>query len=77
MSASEKKAAAKSKPTSKPISTADSKSEPKSAPQPADAKSDTAEPSAHEPSGYTIGEGQKSVTKKYRQGWDAIFGKNR
>ena len=27
------------------------------------------------PADYSIGEGQKQVTKKYRQGWDAIFTK--
>jgi hypothetical protein len=45
------------------------KAEPK-AEAPAEAKTDT-------PKSYSRGEGQKAVTKEYKDNWNAIFGKKK
>ena len=37
-------------------------------------KAESGEKDANSPSGYTRGEGQKPVSKAYRDNWNAIFG---
>ena len=75
MSESKNKSASKSKPKETPKAEPKSKTVKKA--KSAEAKSDASKPLEHGPPGYSIGEGQKTVTKKYRRGWDAIFGTKR
>lgn len=76
MSVNEKKSPSKTKPGAVPEAKTESKD--KSTPkQPTEGKSGAKEPPDKGPAGYSIGERQKAVTKKYRQGWEAIFGKKR
>lgn len=70
-SKSDSESESKSKPEG-PKSTLDVVAEAK-AKKSSDAAGDST--SGDTPADYSIGEGQKQVTKKYRQGWDAIFTK--
>ncbi len=49
---------------------AEPKDKPAAVDIPAEAKSDA-------PKNYSRGEGQKAVTKQYKDNWNAIFGKKR
>jgi hypothetical protein len=40
-------------------------------------KAEGGEAAAESPSSYSRGEGQKPVTKAYKENWNAIFGKNK
>jgi hypothetical protein len=40
-------------------------------------KTDVGEPAAAAPSNYSRGEGQKPVTKAYKDNWNAIFAKKK
>ena len=41
------------------------------------AKADAGETAAAAPTSYSRGEGQKPITKTYRDNWNAIFGKKK
>jgi hypothetical protein len=45
----------------------------KTAPEADRSNADKGEKAADSPSGYSRGEGQKAVTKAYRDNWNAIF----
>jgi hypothetical protein len=62
----------KAKPA--PKSETPAKSESTSAADPAKAAGETA---GAAPSGYSRGEGQKPVSKAYKENWNAIFGKKK
>ena len=40
-------------------------------------KTESGEKAASSPSGYSRGEGQKPVSKAYRDNWNAIYGKKK
>jgi hypothetical protein len=46
----------------------------KTTPDADQAKAESAEKAASSPSGYSRGEGQKPVSKAFRDNWNAIFG---
>jgi hypothetical protein len=64
--------ATKSEPAPKATST--TKSEPASTPASAPSEG-AAKPEASTPSSYSRGEGQKPVSRSYRDNWNAIYGK--
>jgi hypothetical protein len=64
---------AKSTPAPKKEAPAESKSAAAAEP----AKSDGGETAAGSPAGYSRGEGQKAVTKAYKDNWNAIFAKKK
>ena len=77
MSVSEKKNPSETKPKTVPKTKTESQSENTTPIEKTEAKSDAKDPMDQGAAGYSIGERQKAVTNKYRQGWDSIFGKKR
>jgi hypothetical protein len=49
----------------------------KTTPDADQSKAESGEKAASSPSGYSRGEGQKPVSKAYRDNWNAIFGNKR
>jgi len=77
MSVSEKKNPSETKPKTVPETKTESKSDNPTPTKKPEAKSGAKDPTDQAPASYSIGERQKAVTNKYRQGWDSIFGKKR
>jgi hypothetical protein len=65
------------KATSKPAPKSEAPAEKKSASDAAPSKVEGGEAAGAAPSGYSRGEGQKPVTKAYKDNWNLIFGKKK
>jgi hypothetical protein len=55
----------------------DGQPENKSAPDPHPAKAESGEKGAESPAGYSRGEGQKPVSKAYKDNWNAIYARKK
>ena len=60
-----------------PASKTEAASSDKATSDAAPAKTESAEGAGAAPSGYSRGEGQKPVTKAYKDNWNAIFAKKK
>jgi hypothetical protein len=65
----------KAEPAAKPAAKSDPAPKAKIAPAEGSAKTDGGETAAAAPSGYSRGEGQKPVTRAYKENWNTIFAK--
>jgi len=76
--APKKEAAAEKAPAEKKSASAEKNpAEKKGASDAASSKAEGGETAGAAPSGYSRGEGQKPVTKAYKENWNLIFGKKK